>query len=69
MNCVSTRLFNYMGNICDSFFQEFYLEGEMKIACVLSHFSQVQFFATLWTVARQAPLSPVIICRNHMPQS
>ena len=26
-------------------------------ACVLSCFSCVQFFATLWTVARQAPLS------------
>ena len=25
--------------------------------CVLSHFSRVQLFATLWTVARQAPLS------------
>ena len=28
-----------------------------KCACVLSHFSHVQFFATLWTVACQAPLS------------
>ena len=26
-------------------------------ACVLNHFSCVQFFATLWTVAHQAPLS------------
>ena len=26
-------------------------------ACVLSLFSHVQLFATLWTVARQAPLS------------
>ena len=25
--------------------------------CVLSHFSRVQLFATLWTVAHQAPLS------------
>ena len=25
--------------------------------CVLSHFSCVQLFVTLWTVARQAPLS------------
>ena len=25
--------------------------------CVLNHFSHVQLFATLWTVARQAPLS------------
>ena len=26
-------------------------------ACVLSHFSRVQLFATLWTVAHQDPLS------------
>ena len=26
-------------------------------ACVLSHSSRVQLFATLWTIARQAPLS------------
>ena len=26
-------------------------------ACMLSHFSHVQLFETLWTVARQAPLS------------
>ena len=26
-------------------------------ACVLSHFSHVQFCVTLWTVACQAPLS------------
>ena len=26
-------------------------------ACVLSHFSHVQCCVTLWTVARQAPLS------------
>ena len=26
-------------------------------ACMLSHFSHVQFFAALWTVAHQAPLS------------
>ena len=26
-------------------------------ACVLSHFSCARLFATLWTVARQAPLS------------
>ena len=28
-----------------------------KRACVLSRFSHVQLFATLWTVALQAPLS------------
>ena len=26
-------------------------------ACLLSHFSRVQLFATLWIVAHQAPLS------------
>ena len=26
-------------------------------ACTLSHFSRVQFFAILWTIAHQAPLS------------
>ena len=28
-----------------------------KYVCMLSHFSCVQIFATLWTVAHQAPLS------------
>ena len=28
-----------------------------KGACILSHFNRVQLFATLWTVACQAPLS------------
>ena len=31
--------------------------AENMCACVLSHFSLVQFFETLWTVAHQAPLS------------
>ena len=32
-------------------------EGELENrVCVLSRFSHVQFFATLWTVALQAPL-------------
>ena len=29
--------------------------------CVLSHFSHVQLFVTLWTVAHQAPLSMGIL--------
>ena len=29
----------------------------MTCACVLSHFSRVQLCVTLWTVARQVPLS------------
>ena len=28
-----------------------------KVVCTLSHFSHVRLFATLWTAARQAPLS------------
>ena len=28
-----------------------------KCKCVLNHFSHVQLFATLWTIAHQAPLS------------
>lgn len=31
--------------------------SRMMPACMLSHFSRVQFFAALWTIARQAPLS------------
>ena len=34
-----------------------FLESLLPPACMLSHFSHVQHFATLWTVARQAPLS------------
>ena len=28
-----------------------------NVCCVLSHFSHIQLFATLWTIALQAPLS------------
>ena len=28
----------------------------MEYTCMLSHFSHVQLFATLWTVALQAPM-------------
>ena len=34
-----------------------YQSFESSRACVLSHFSHVQLFATPWTVAHQAPLS------------
>ena len=33
------------------------LVGYSPRVCMLSHFSHVQFFAILWTIARQAPLS------------
>ena len=34
---------------------------ECVCVCMLSHFSRVQLFTTLWTVARQAPLSMGIL--------
>ena len=37
--------------------ENIYLSQTCLIACMLSHFSRVQFFATLWTVACQAPQS------------
>ena len=37
----------------------------MHHACVLSRFSRVQLFATLWTVARQAPLSVGFSRQEH----
>ena len=33
------------------------LHGVCMCACMLSHLSHVQLFATLWTTVRQAPLS------------
>ena len=33
--------------------------------CMLCHFSHVQFFATLWTVARQAPVHGRILSRQE----
>ena len=35
----------------------FLLPGFSSVVCVLSRFSRVQLFATLWTIAHQAPLS------------
>ena len=32
-------------------------QRSLQSCCVLSHFSRVQFFATPWTIAHQAPLS------------
>ena len=32
-------------------------EVKGRFVCMLSHFSHVQLFVTLWTVAHQAPLS------------
>ena len=43
------------------------LEDSEKLgfACVLSHFSHVQLFATLWAVACQAPLSMGLSRKEH----
>jgi len=41
--------------------QEPNLMASIITTCVLSHFSHVQLFATLWTVAHQAPLSMGIL--------
>ena len=35
------------------------------LACVLNRFSRVQLFATLWTVAHQAPLSMVFFRKEY----
>ena len=35
--------------------------GYAMHACTLSHFSHVRLFATPWTVARQAPLSNMVL--------
>ena len=40
----------------------FWFHSEIKVGvCVLSHFSHVRLFATLWTVAHQGPLSMGIL--------
>ena len=39
------------------FIESHQVEWAMQWVCVLSGFSRVRLFATLWTVARQAPLS------------
>ena len=44
----------------------------VNVLCVLSHFSCVQLFSTLWTVARQVPLSMGFSrqeCWSAMPSS
>ena len=55
------------GYVCKKDLRQFRnQEGERTVAenldkylhaCVLSHFSYLQLFGTLWTIARQAPLS------------
>ena len=39
------------------FLSAYYVTGTVLVVCVLSCFSSVWLFATLWTIASQAPLS------------
>ena len=41
--------------------RETWVKSELPCACVLSHFSHVQLFETLWTITHQAPLSMGIL--------
>ena len=41
--------------------KQFLVKQYIYYACVLSRFSCVRLFVTLWTVARQAPLSMKIL--------
>ena len=43
----------------------FWCSRQCQSACVLSHFSRVQLYATLWTVARQAPLSKALSRQDY----
>ena len=55
LHLVLSYSFYFSSEICFSFIHHKWVF--LYVACVLSHFSCVQLFATLWTVARQAPLS------------
>ena len=48
------------------FIESHQLEWAMQWACVLSGFSPVRLFATLWTVAGQAPLAMGLILQARM---
>ena len=37
----------------------------MSYACVLSRFSRVQLFATLWTIAHQAPVLGILQAKEY----
>ena len=42
-----------------------YMRCPLDVSCVLSHFSHLQLFVTLWTIARQAPLSMELYQQEH----
>ena len=46
-----------MGSLNSSPYLNVQALGVSRVVCVLHRFSHVQFFATLWTIARQSPLS------------
>ena len=49
---------NPIGMGCHFLLQHIYVYTHICVCvCVCCHFSRVRFFATLWTVARQAPMS------------
>ena len=45
--------------------EELLVLGAMLLLLLLSHFSRVQLFAALWTVAHQAPLSMEFSGQKH----
>ena len=52
----------YLSELVFLFSSDKYTEVELPgHACMLNHFSHVQLFATLWTIAHQAPLSMGIL--------
>ena len=52
----------YLSELVCLFSSDKYPEVELPgHACMLNHFSHVQLFATLWTIAHQAPLSMGIL--------
>ena len=46
-----------MGSLNSSPYLNVQALGVSRVVCVLHRFSHVQFFATLWTIVRQSPLS------------
>ena len=46
-------------------YYDWFLHWVAMCACVLSHFSHVRLFVTLWTIALQAPLSMGISKQEH----
>ena len=58
-NCFTAQNIVTGGAISTSYFSQVQMGGLLYCLCMLSCFSHVRLFATLWTVAHQAPLSLV----------